>query len=504
MKKTIKSIFIATFIFLLLSVPSAFAAKTPEDLGKEHGEEFGKIIGEIYGKKHFEDGRKMIWWDEGRDVFDEIPELKEYIDAYHKSGSTQGKYNSAFDDAFYENFTEKYIESYQNANKEKNVEFELSDSEAEKLGKLYGEKRGSSDGKSQVGSFKQSGEYDYVVPSKGEVILDTETDNGVELSSASESYQDTFYKAYIEGYQYGFKRELFPEIRTESNIGMFGGKINSQDNIVSLTIEKGTFYYESFMSIDRKGPPFEVFTPGSYEYAVEVENSFNSVELRKPLKLEFQYIGSDNVGIYQKDEDGSWEYMKTYIEEDKIYTYIEGNKYEGSSFMFLIDDNEEPFTDIDRHWAEGEIRFFKKNKLISGYEDNTFRPDVFMRRGDFLTVLDRVVDFKGSANYNNLNQFVDVDLMGYNKESISKAINLGYVSGYGDGTFRPNMPISYKEAESIIKRVVSSDFAWKDFSKTLISEKQILSKGYFNTDELMNRAEAVYMMYKIKSGTLGD
>lgn len=499
-----KMMIIVVLLVVLINIDISYGVKTPEELGEEHGEEFGKIIGEIYGKKHFNAGRKMIWWDEGRDVFDEIPELKDYVDAYYKSGSTQGKYNSAFDDAFYDFFTEYYIESYQRANREKNVEYELNDVEALRLGSLYGEQRGSVDGKAQLSSFKSTGEYNYVVPSKGEVILNNNLENLVSLSSAPKSYQDSFYKAFITSYEYGFKRELFPEIKTESNIGMFGGSISSQDNIVKLYVEKGTFYYETFMSIERLGAPFEIFTPGSYEYSLNLQNSFNYVELRKPLKLVFEYVGPDNVGIYQKKKDGNWEYMKTYIEKDSIYTYIEDKEYLGSSFMFLIDDNEKPLIDIDNHWAEGEIRYFKKNSIINGYDDNTFKPDNLAKRGDFVTMLDRVVKFPGKGDSVAASKFSDKNLFGYNFDSITKAINLGYVNGYNDGTFRPDMAISYEEVEAIIRKSVDSDFSWKTFSNKLMEEKQILSKGRFDNKELMTRAEAVYLLYKIKTRTLGD
>uniref|UniRef100_UPI0013E8E097 S-layer homology domain-containing protein n=1 Tax=Longirhabdus pacifica TaxID=2305227 RepID=UPI0013E8E097 len=60
------------------------------------------------------------------------------------------------------------------------------------------------------------------------------------------------------------------------------------------------------------------------------------------------------------------------------------------------------FTDIEGHWAEQKILQAVNDGYISGYPDNTFRPDDNITRAEFASVIARatavneeVVDFDG-------------------------------------------------------------------------------------------------------------
>ncbi|MGM9550713.1 MAG: N-acetylmuramoyl-L-alanine amidase [Clostridia bacterium] len=49
------------------------------------------------------------------------------------------------------------------------------------------------------------------------------------------------------------------------------------------------------------------------------------------------------------------------------------------------------FSDIEGHWAENVIeRLFDKG-IVTGYEDNTFRPDAFITRAEMCAVIDKIV-----------------------------------------------------------------------------------------------------------------
>ena len=49
------------------------------------------------------------------------------------------------------------------------------------------------------------------------------------------------------------------------------------------------------------------------------------------------------------------------------------------------------FTDISGHWAEEEIKRAVSLGWIRGYEDGTFRPDQYITRAEAMTIINRVL-----------------------------------------------------------------------------------------------------------------
>ena len=57
------------------------------------------------------------------------------------------------------------------------------------------------------------------------------------------------------------------------------------------------------------------------------------------------------------------------------------------SFNFSI-VNAATFSDVDStHWAESYINQMRRNKLLNGYEDGTFRPENEVTTGEYIKIL---------------------------------------------------------------------------------------------------------------------
>lgn len=52
------------------------------------------------------------------------------------------------------------------------------------------------------------------------------------------------------------------------------------------------------------------------------------------------------------------------------------------------------FSDIDYHWSKQTINDLKDKKVITGYPDGTFRPNGSMTRAEFITVVTRSVGIR--------------------------------------------------------------------------------------------------------------
>lgn len=104
-----------------------------------------------------------------------------------------------------------------------------------------------------------------------------------------------------------------------------------------------------------------------------------------------------------------------------------------------------PPADIAGHWAAGSITKLVNSKAITGYPDNTFRPDNNISRAEFATILVKV--FKLSAKDGKV--FGDTEKH-WAKDSISTAQAYGIINGYSEWSFGPDDNITREQMAVMI------------------------------------------------------
>jgi len=106
--------------------------------------------------------------------------------------------------------------------------------------------------------------------------------------------------------------------------------------------------------------------------------------------------------------------------------------------------------DIQGHWAEKQIGDWVAKGLASGYPDGSFRPDNSITRAEFITLVNKSFGFTVQARI----YFNDVSSTGWFYNEIAKAGAAGYISGYEDGSMRPENEISRQEVAVILTRLL--------------------------------------------------
>lgn len=106
------------------------------------------------------------------------------------------------------------------------------------------------------------------------------------------------------------------------------------------------------------------------------------------------------------------------------------------------------FTDTDGHWAYDSIIRLAEKKLINGFEDNTFRPDVNVTRAQFVTM---IVNAKGLDASASVKIFDDVDTGAWYAPYVTAAYTDGITSGDGVN-FHPDSEITRQEAAAMAAR----------------------------------------------------
>lgn len=114
------------------------------------------------------------------------------------------------------------------------------------------------------------------------------------------------------------------------------------------------------------------------------------------------------------------------------------------------------FPDTVDHWAGQEISLLSAKGLIGGYPDGTFRPDQGITRAEFARLLISALNMEDSAwaLETSGQLFRDVPLGHWARVYIQLAWELGVVSGYKDGTFRPDQVINRAEMVSMLLRAL--------------------------------------------------
>ncbi|MFS0869881.1 S-layer homology domain-containing protein [Paenibacillus xylanilyticus] len=123
------------------------------------------------------------------------------------------------------------------------------------------------------------------------------------------------------------------------------------------------------------------------------------------------------------------------------------------------------FRDVDSsHWGAEAIAKVAKMGLMKGYKDGTFKPNQSLTRAEMASLavsLNPDPATPGSG-------FSDIGSH-WAKDAILRAQSLGILTGYRDGTFRPNAELTRAEAVVVINRALGrgpltgvSQPKWKD------------------------------------------
>ena len=97
------------------------------------------------------------------------------------------------------------------------------------------------------------------------------------------------------------------------------------------------------------------------------------------------------------------------------------------------------FSDIQNHWARLFIEGLASQGIISGFPDGTFRPNQAMSRAEFAALLQKAFTPSKKRPYV---PFVDVPAKHWAAAAIQKAYEAGFISGYPGNRFRPDASIA--------------------------------------------------------------
>ncbi len=161
------------------------------------------------------------------------------------------------------------------------------------------------------------------------------------------------------------------------------------------------------------------------------------------------------------------------------------------------------FTDVPQnHRYYDAIKFVKERGIVSGYSDGSFHPDSAINRAEFTKIIVESIftDEMYRVCDTSILPFRDVRKGVWYSVPLCVAVVNRIISGYDDGTFRPENNVNFAEAAKIVagtfglpRLLVYYPEWWQGPIHTLTS-LHILPPTYARPEQLVTRGEMAFMI----------
>ena len=162
------------------------------------------------------------------------------------------------------------------------------------------------------------------------------------------------------------------------------------------------------------------------------------------------------------------------------------------------------FTDVDSTlWYGKYIAYLEQYKIINGYNDGTFRPEAQITRAEFVTMCVKFNNLTDTTKTSKSNNFKDAESSHWAYSFINSATAMNWITGYSDGTFRPDNNITRAEVVTIVNRVTGreadTDYINKNMS-AVNTFTDLKDKAYWAYYEILEAANT----HNIINGSNGE
>ncbi len=306
-----------------------------------------------------------------------------------------------------------------------------------------------------------------------------------------------------------------PEPSADITVPVSGGTFTIADGQAGIIVPAGALSQEATIKIVLVTNPIPdpkmSFASNVYEFtSSEAFNSAVTVVLKyDPDKV----ADPGKLGVYYYNEKlGQWIYLGGAVDPDAGTVSVQVDHF--TQFAVLINPAKVKLTDISLHWGYKYIDRLVRMGIISGYEDSTFRPDRTISRAEFATIITKAGGLAPDSQ--TALTFSDAEsIPGWARPAIAAAVQAGIISGYEDNTFRPDRQITRAELATMIVRAMNispaaspeltfSDAgdipAWaKGYVATAVDEGIIAGRpdNTFGAGDNATRAEAATMAVKM-------
>ena len=152
-----------------------------------------------------------------------------------------------------------------------------------------------------------------------------------------------------------------------------------------------------------------------------------------------------------------------------------------STFLFFAENAySQAYNDLDdNHWAFEKINLLTQDGVLSGYPDGTFRPNEQVTRAEFATMVIKGLNQQNSK-INEIIKFKDLPEKHWAYKTVEQAANFDLIKGTPEGYFYPQEPVT--RAHTISVAINALDVRKISENKA----REVLKKFYDDYDLIPN------------------
>lgn len=174
------------------------------------------------------------------------------------------------------------------------------------------------------------------------------------------------------------------------------------------------------------------------------------------------------------------------------------------------------FSDTEFSWYRTVIDDLRRDGVITGYDDGTFKPKEHINRAEFLTIVMRSIT--GTTPGVGTECFADVASEAWYAPWVCTAKRRGIIQGYPGRTtsrggtalelFKPEQTVNFAEAVKIVARLLDDTMQeqggeeWYKLYTSYLHDEGIVSQYSYIPWELLNRERAADLLYRYRQLTV--
>ncbi|SFL65210.1 S-layer homology domain-containing protein [Paenibacillus sp. 1_12] len=126
------------------------------------------------------------------------------------------------------------------------------------------------------------------------------------------------------------------------------------------------------------------------------------------------------------------------------------NSLTNSSYSVVF--SPKTFADVESHWSKQDVNDMASRLVVQGVTDQAFQPDKSITRAEFTAIMVRALGLKSGMG---TEMPKDVKASDWYAGVVQTGVSYKLISGYEDGTFRPDLTITRKEAAAMVARALT-------------------------------------------------
>jgi hypothetical protein len=166
---------------------------------------------------------------------------------------------------------------------------------------------------------------------------------------------------------------------------------------------------------------------------IPIDEAHATVVLYDPTTGQFSFVPA----LFEKQSDGT----------TKVTFKRNGNS------IYTVLSSTKSFDDVSKHWAKADIELMANKLIVKGATDTSFAPDNNITRAEFTALLVRAL---GLTSDTASATFTDVISNDWFAGSVGAAVKAKLVSGFEDNSFKPNDTITREQMAVMIASAISA------------------------------------------------